>query len=81
MNFPMQKFGPRLLSSDQKEYHIAVRTELKEQAKNDPNCISTIITGEEFGCVGKTLRQSSSDLSGRLQLHRDQRKHDYSEQW
>jgi hypothetical protein len=27
------KFVPRLLSNDQKEYHIAVCTELKEQAK------------------------------------------------
>jgi len=30
------KFVPRLLSSDQKEYCIAVCTELKEQAKDGP---------------------------------------------
>jgi len=40
-------FVPRLLSSDQKEYRISICTELKEQAKNDPNFISNIITGDE----------------------------------
>jgi hypothetical protein len=29
-----------------------------------------------LGCLGTTLRQSNSHLSGRLQLHLDQRKHD-----
>jgi hypothetical protein len=75
------KFVPRLLSSDKKEYRIAVCTQLKEQAKNDLNFISNIITGDKFGCLGMTLRQSSSRLSGRFQLHNDQRKRDYSEQW
>jgi len=41
------KSVPRLLSSDQKKYRIAVCIELKEQAENDPNFISTIITGDE----------------------------------
>jgi hypothetical protein len=75
------KFVPRLLSSDQKEYCTVVCTERKEQAKNDPNFISNIINGDEFGCLGTTLRQSSSHLRGRLQLHRDRRKCDCSEQW
>jgi len=60
------KFVPRLLNSDQKEYRIVVCTELKEQAKNDPNFISNIITDDEFGCSGTSLRRSSSRLSGRL---------------
>ena len=72
------KFVPRLLNSDQKEYLIVVCTELKEQAKNDPNFISN--SDDEFGCSGTSLRQSSSHLSGRLQLHHDRRKHDCSEQ-
>jgi hypothetical protein len=37
----------RLLSNDQKEHHIAVCCELKEQTENDPNFISIIITGDE----------------------------------
>jgi hypothetical protein len=57
------KFVPRLVSSDQKEYRTVVSTERKEQAKNDPNFISNIITGYKFGCLGMTLRQSSSRLS------------------
>ena len=46
MCFSVAKFVPRLMSSDQNEYHIAVCTELKEQAENDPNFISDIITGD-----------------------------------
>jgi hypothetical protein len=41
------EFVPRLLSNDQKEYCIAVCTELKEQAKNNRNFISNIITGDK----------------------------------
>jgi len=55
------KFVPRLLNSDQKEHRIAVRIELKEQAENDPNFISTIITVDEscvFGHDAETNQQS-----------------------
>jgi hypothetical protein len=31
--------------------------------------------------LGTILRQISNCLSGRLQLHRNRRKHDCSEQW
>jgi hypothetical protein len=47
---------------DQKEHRIAVCTELKEQAENDPNFISNIITGDEtwvFGYDPETKQQSS----------------------
>ena len=56
------KFVPGLLSSDQKEYRISVCTELKEQAENDPNFISNIITGDVswvFGHDAETKQQSS----------------------
>ena len=56
------KFVPRLLSSDQKEYHIAVCTELKEWAENYPNFISNINTGDKswvFGYDAETKQQSS----------------------
>jgi hypothetical protein len=43
---------PRVLSTDQKEYRIAVCTELKEQAENNPNFISTIFTDDKFWVFG-----------------------------
>jgi hypothetical protein len=36
---------PRLLSNDQKEHHVSVCTELKEQARDDP-FISKVTTGD-----------------------------------
>jgi len=69
------KFVTRLLSNDQKEHRIVFCIELKEQSENDPNFISTIITGDESWVFGTTLRLIISRLSGRLQLHRDRRKH------
>jgi hypothetical protein len=56
------KFVPRLLSSDQKEYCIAVCTELKKQAENNPKFISTITTGDKswvFGHHSEMKQQSS----------------------
>jgi hypothetical protein len=41
------KCVPRLINNYQKEYGIAVCTELKEQAENDSHFISNIITGDE----------------------------------
>ena len=58
----MADFVSRLLSSDQKEYYISVCIELKEQAENDPNFISNIITDDEswvFGYNAWTKHQSS----------------------
>jgi hypothetical protein len=55
------KFVPRLLSNDQKEHRIPVCIELKGKAENDPNFISTIITGDEscvFGHDAETDQQS-----------------------
>jgi hypothetical protein len=56
------EFVLMLLSNDQKEYCIAVSTELKEQTENTPNFISTIITADEswvFGHNPETTQQSS----------------------
>jgi histone-lysine N-methyltransferase SETMAR len=41
------RFVPRLLSNDQKALHISVCRELKQQARDDPNFIFNIITGDE----------------------------------
>jgi hypothetical protein len=44
------KVVPRLLSDDQKLHRVSVYMELKQQARDDPNFISNIITGDET-CV------------------------------
>lgn len=56
------KFVLRLLSSDQREYCIAVCAEFKEQAENDPNFISNIITCDESWVFGHDpeMKQQSS---------------------
>jgi histone-lysine N-methyltransferase SETMAR len=46
------RFVPRLLSDDQKAHRISVCRELKQQAKNNPNFISNIITGDKVWVYG-----------------------------
>jgi histone-lysine N-methyltransferase SETMAR len=56
------KFVPRLLSNDQKEHRVAVCRELRDQARDDPNFISKVITGDEswvYGYDPETKQQSS----------------------
>jgi hypothetical protein len=56
------KFVPRLLSDDQKIHCISVCREIKQQVRDDPNFISSIITGDEtwvFGYDPETKQQSS----------------------
>ena len=53
---------PRLLSDDQKALRVSVCRQLKPQARDDPNFISSIITGEETWVYGydlETKHQSS----------------------
>ena len=56
------RFVPRLLSDDQKALRVSVCRELKQQARDDPNFISNIITGDEtwvYGYDPETKQQSS----------------------
>jgi histone-lysine N-methyltransferase SETMAR len=56
------KFVPRLLSNDQKEHRVAVCRELKDQARDDSDFISKVITGDEswvYGYDPETKQQSS----------------------
>jgi hypothetical protein len=56
------KFVLTLLSNDQKEHRVAVCRKLKDQARDDPNFISKVITGDEswvYGYDPKTKQQSS----------------------
>jgi len=41
------RFVPSLLSNDQKTLQVCVCRELKQQARDNPNFISNIITGDE----------------------------------
>jgi hypothetical protein len=41
------KFVPRLLTNDQKQQRLNVCLELREEANEDPTCVSKIITGDE----------------------------------
>jgi len=69
------RFVPRLLSDDQKALRVSVCRELKQQATDNPNFISNIITGDET-CVyvydPETKQQSlqmNSSNSPRLKKH------------
>jgi len=59
------KFVPRLLSSDQKEYCISVCTEIEEQAEKTLTLSPTSLLVTNLGCLGTTLRLSSSCLIGK----------------
>jgi histone-lysine N-methyltransferase SETMAR len=55
------KFVPRLLSNNQKAFHISVCRELNQQDRDNPNFISSIITGDEtwvYGYEPETKQQS-----------------------
>jgi histone-lysine N-methyltransferase SETMAR len=56
------RFVPKLLSDDQKAHRVSVHRELKQQARDDPNFISNVITGDEtwvYGYDPETKQQSS----------------------
>jgi hypothetical protein len=46
------RFVPRLLSNDQKVLHVSVCRELKQQARDNPNFITNIITDDETWVYG-----------------------------
>jgi hypothetical protein len=46
------RFVSRLLSDDQKAHYVSVCGEQKQQARNNPNFMSNIITGEETWVYG-----------------------------
>ena len=46
------KFVPCLLTQDQKNTHLTLCQELKNQIESDPNFLSKVITGDESWCYG-----------------------------
>ena len=56
------KFVPRLLTAEQKDDSVSVCTDLREHAQNDPNFMSSVITGDEswvYRCDLETKQVSS----------------------
>ena len=41
------KFVPRLLTAEQKDDSVSVCTDLRDRTQNDPNFMSSVITGDE----------------------------------
>jgi len=41
------KFVPHLLTAEQKDDHVSICTDLSDQAQNDPNFMSSVITGDK----------------------------------
>jgi len=58
------KFVPRLLTEDQKNNHLNVCYDLREQAGNDPQILSKVVTRDETWCYGydPKTKQASSQL-------------------
>ena len=56
------KFVPHLLTAEQKDDHVSICTDLRERAQNDPNFMSSVITGDEswvYGYDPETKQMSS----------------------
>ena len=45
------KFVPQLLTEDQKNNHLNVCYDLREQAGNNPQILSKVVTGDETWCI------------------------------
>jgi len=46
------KFVPRLLTVEQKDDRVSICTDLRERAQNNPNFMSSVITGDESWVYG-----------------------------
>ena len=46
------KFVPRFLTAEQKDDQVSICTDLHDQAQNDPNFVSSVITGDERWVYG-----------------------------
>ena len=46
------KFVPRLLTSEEKDDRVSICTDLRDQAQNIPNFVSSVNTGDESWIYG-----------------------------
>ena len=46
------KFVPRLLTAEQKDDRVSICTDLRDRVQNDPNFMSSIITGDKCWVYG-----------------------------
>ena len=56
------KFVPHLLTAEQKDDRMSICADLRKRAQNDPNFMSSVITGDESWVYGYDLetKQMSS---------------------
>jgi len=59
------KFVPRLLTAEQKDDRVLNCTDLRDQAQNDPNFMSLVITGDEWTCPPSGAHHCLLDRSKR----------------
>jgi hypothetical protein len=69
----LPKFMSRMPNSNQKEHNFAISSEFKEHTAYDP---VLFFQAMNLGFADTTLRQISSNLSGRHEIRRDPRKCD-----
>ena len=56
------KYVPRLLTAEQKDDRVSICTDLRDRTQNDPNFMSSVITGDECWVYGydlETMQMSS----------------------
>jgi len=55
------KFVPRLLTAEQKDYHVSICTDLRDRAQSDPKIMSLVITDDcwVYGHNPETTQMSS----------------------
>ena len=68
------KFVPRLLMAEQKDCRVSICTDLRDRAQNYPNCMSSVIIGDECWVYGYDLDTKQCPPSGAHHHLLDQRK-------
>jgi len=68
------KFVPRLLKAEQKDDHMSVYTDFRKRVQNDPNFMSSVITGDERWVYGYDPETNKCPPSVKLHHLLDRRK-------
>ena len=68
------KYVPRLLTAEQKDDRVSICTDLRERVQNDPNFMSSVITGDESWVYGYDPETKQCPPSGKLHYFLDRRK-------
>ena len=75
------KFVLRLLTEDQKNNHLSVCYDLREQGGNDPQILSKVLTGDETWCYSYDPETKNKHrANGKLPILQNQRRPDRFDQ-